>query len=60
MTVSLNNQTKNTTAAANQSRTMSGGLIFYAWMFWFTISSVSAPLANAARSSTSLSNQSKN
>lgn len=59
----LANVAKNSASLTNVaiSTALSGGVIFYAWMFWFTTSAYSLPsLTNAAKSSGSISNQAKN
>lgn len=61
----MNNQPKHSAVFSNQTRNASagagGGLVFYGWLFWFTISAgSSAGMTNQLRTAGSLINQSKN
>jgi hypothetical protein len=52
----LTNIGKHAGSLTNVSRVAGSGVIFYAWMFWFTIPVYSTNLANFPKHDTALTN----
>jgi hypothetical protein len=55
----LTNISKNTASLTNITKPLTGGQVFYGWLFLFTISSYATVLTNISKHSVSLTNIAK-